>query len=45
MINMKIGIAAIFKLGIMVLDINLIVVSENITVIKPNKKVEIFNLL
>ena len=44
-INKKIGIDAIFKLGIIVLEINLIVVSENITVIKPIKKVEIFNLL
>ena len=45
MINIKNGIDTIFKLGIIVLEINLIVVSEKITIAKPIKKVEIFNLL
>ena len=35
MINKQNGIAAIFKLGIIVLETNLIVVSEKITVNKP----------
>ena len=44
-ISIKNGIEAIFKLGTIVLEINLIVVSEKITIVKPIKKVEIFNLL